>query len=74
MGTDDESLPPEPCRQRMTRLRDNGAKVEFIEYKGVTHWFDNYTDFDLLPHRYDPEATEDAKRRILELLSKLKVR
>ena len=68
MGTGDENVPFEPCQKRMAKLRESGAQSEFIEYAGATHWFDNKADFDLLPHRYDPEATADTQRRALDLL------
>jgi dienelactone hydrolase len=70
MGTADENVPIEPCQERMAELRDRGSRAEFIEYGGATHWFDNNADFELLPHRYDPEATADAQRRVLDLLRK----
>ena len=69
-GTADENVPIEPCQERMAELRDRGSRAEFIEYAGATHWFDNNADFELLPHRYDPEATADAQRRVLDLLRK----
>jgi dienelactone hydrolase len=71
LATDDENVPTEPCRERMAELHDRGAQVELVEYAGATHWFDNNADFELLPHRYDPEATADAQRRVLALLRKL---
>lgn len=71
MGSADENLPLEPCQKRMDELHERGARAEFVVYGGATHWFDNNADFELLPHRYDPEATADAQRRVLDLLRKL---
>jgi dienelactone hydrolase len=72
MGAEDENVPLEPCRKRMAELREKGARAEFVVYPGATHWFDHNADFDLLPHRYDPDATAESQRRVLNLLRQVK--
>ena len=66
----DENVESAPCRSRARTAQARGAVVEVVELPTATHWFDNDGDFDLMPHEFDPEATSDVERRILELLNR----
>jgi len=70
-GEKDDWLPLQACRDMVQQIAGQGAPVLLVVYPGATHAFNlNAPPRDYLGHalRYDPQATQDADRRVRAFL------
>jgi len=79
MGGQDNELPPASCVERLPKLRESGAPVDWYVYPEATHAWDKseqngFTKIDFkgdrITYRYDKTITDDSRARVLSFLSK----
>jgi dienelactone hydrolase len=78
MGDKDIETPPDECIPKLHAAKDAGAPVEWYVFHDATHCWDcehlngsSRTRRGVsVVYRYNPGATDDAKRRIFEFLEK----
>jgi dienelactone hydrolase len=80
MGGQDTELPPASCIDRLPKLKESGAPVQWHVYPEATHAWDKseqngFTKVDFkgerVTYRYDKTITEDSRTRVVQFLSKL---
>ena len=66
LGTADDLVPVEPCRDYVQRMRKAGKDIQLIEYPGARHLFD---DRDFRPPRYAARIQTSRRCRLEESAS-----
>ncbi len=78
MGEKDNETPPASCLELLPKLKASGSPVDWHVYPGASHAWDSAdknghskTDFkgDKITYRFDPAATADSQRRVIQFLS-----
>lgn len=80
MGGKDNETPPASCLERLPKLKESGAPVQWHLYPEATHAWDS-SDKDgfskiaynneRVTYKYDKAITEDTRKRVFYFLSKL---
>jgi dienelactone hydrolase len=79
MGDKDTETPADECVRKLQAAKDAGAPVEWYIFRNVTHCWDcehlnGFSKTDLrgtnVTYRFDPAATQEARRRIFAFLEK----
>lgn len=78
LGGQDNETPPASCLERLPKLKESGAPVQWHLYPEATHAWDA-SDLDgfskiaynneRVTYKYDRAITEDSRRRVLDFLS-----
>jgi dienelactone hydrolase len=80
MGAKDNETPPASCLERLPKLKESGAPVEWHLYPDATHAWDSpdkdgfsrvaYNN-ERVTYKYDPAITADTRKRVFDFLSKV---
>lgn len=79
MGEKDVETPANECVTKLQAAKDRGAPLEWYIYRNATHcWdcqhLDGFSKADLrgtnVTYHYDPNATQDTRRRVFEFIEK----
>lgn len=78
MGAKDNELPPRSCLELLPKLKEAGAPVQWHVYEQAGHAWDSQdkhgyskttvTTGERITYQYDPDATQDSRKRVLDFL------
>ncbi len=79
MGGKDNETPPASCLERLPKLKESGAPVEWHLYPEATHGWDQAENHgftkiaynnERVTYLYDKAITEDSRKRVFDFLSR----